>query len=102
VRSLYIDNAQVFESGFAMVRHWQPTAPRAAERLSSIRQPGVIVVGDHDSEDVRTTARKLAGSIKDVECVVIENAGHLVSLDAPEAFTAVVVDFVASKHILSG
>ncbi len=102
VKALYVDNADVFESGFAMVRHWQPTAPPATERLSSIRQPAVIVVGDHDSEDVRTTARKLAGSIKDVECVVIENAGHLVNLDAPEAFAAVVADFVASIRIPAG
>jgi pimeloyl-ACP methyl ester carboxylesterase len=102
VKSLYIDNAEVFESGFAMVRHWQPTAPPAAERLTSIRQPAVIVVGDHDSEDVRITARKLAGSVKDAECVVLENAGHFVNLDAPEAFTTVVADFVASRHIPSG
>jgi pimeloyl-ACP methyl ester carboxylesterase len=102
VKALYVDNAEVFESGFAMVRHWQPTAPPAAERLSSIRQPAVVVVGDHDSEDVRATARKLAGSIKDVECVVIENTGHLVNLDAPEAFATVVADFVASNRVPAG
>jgi pimeloyl-ACP methyl ester carboxylesterase len=98
VKALYVDNADVFESDFAMIRHWQPTSPPAAGRLSSIDRPTLLVVGDHDTADVRSTVEKLAGAINDSTLVVIENTGHLVNLDAPDAFTSAVVEFIASKQ----
>jgi pimeloyl-ACP methyl ester carboxylesterase len=102
VKALYVDNADVFESDFAMVRYWQPTWPPAADRISSIDKATLVVIGDHDSEQVHATAHKLAGAISHARCVVIEGAGHLVSLDAPDAFTSAVVDFVASKQEPAG
>jgi pimeloyl-ACP methyl ester carboxylesterase len=94
VRALYIDNARVFTNGFESVRYWQPTTPSAADRLSSIKKPALILIGDHESEAGQITARRLADALDEATLVVVEGAGHLVNFDAPEAFTTAVARFV--------
>ena len=101
VRALYLDNARVFTDGFESVRYWQPTTPPASDRLSSIKRPALILIGDQESEAGQSTARRLAEALDEATLVVVEGAGHLVNLDAPEAFTTAVarfVDTVEGRH----
>src|SRR6185503_10684511 len=93
VRSIYLDNSDAFLSDFALVRHWRPTNPPARQRLSSIKIPTLLLVGDRDTPHVRATVDVLSASIHGAKTVVIANAGHLLNLDAPEAFNSAVADF---------
>jgi 3-oxoadipate enol-lactonase len=94
VKTIYLDNADVFDSDFALVRLWRPTEPPAGQRLSSIRVPTLIITGDQDSPQVRATADKLAASIDGAETTVVRGAGHLLNMDAPQAFNKAVLDFL--------
>lgn len=95
VKANYLANAHVFESDFALVRLWRPTDPPASQRLSSIRVPTLILVGDQDSVDVRAMAETLATRISGAEMTVVRGAGHLLHLDAPDLFDNAVLDFLA-------
>jgi pimeloyl-ACP methyl ester carboxylesterase len=95
VKASYLDNADVFESDFALVRLWLPTDPPAGQRLSSIRVPTLILVGDQDGVHVRAIADTLAARISGAEMTVVRGAGHLLHLDAPDLFDNAVLDFLA-------
>ncbi|HXV62533.1 MAG TPA: alpha/beta fold hydrolase [Vicinamibacteria bacterium] len=94
VRAIYLDNGDAFESDFALVRLWRPADPPAEERLSSIRVPTLILVGDQDSEQTRATADMLAARIGDAKMIVLRDAGHLLNFDAPDRFNEAVLDFL--------
>ena len=70
--------------------------PPAIERLSEISAPTLIVVGDKDLEPIRETADLLASSIRGARKAVIRDAAHLPSLEHPEEFNRVVLDFLLS------
>ena len=95
VRTMYMDNAHVFASDFAMVRLWRPTDPPAAQRLSTIRARTRILVGDRDTAHVRDTVDRLTARIPSAEERVFKGAGHLLNLDAPDAFNEAMLDFLA-------
>jgi 3-oxoadipate enol-lactonase len=94
VKAIYLDNADVFGSDYALVRLWQPTVPPAAERISSIDRPTLLLVGDRDSDHVRETVRRLRDTIPDAQEVIVERAGHLLNLDAPDIFDREVTAFL--------
>lgn len=94
VREIYLDQGDVFESDFALIRLWRPTEPPARERLSAIRVPTLILTGEHDAEPVHDTAEELTAGIAGAEAVVVPGAGHLSNLDAPRAFNESVLSFL--------
>lgn len=98
VRAIYLDNADVFESDFALVRLWRPADPPAEERLSAIRVPTLILVGDQDSEPTRVTADELLARIPGAQRIVLREAGHLLNLDAPDRFNEAVLDFLGRSR----
>src|SRR5262245_9278720 len=66
---------------------------RVIDSLSSIRVPTLIVVGEYDEPFLAATdymAAQIPGAVK----VVIDNAGHAVNIDQPDAFNAVVREFL--------
>ncbi len=98
VKALYLDNADVFDSDFALVRFWRPTDPPAEQRLHSIRVPTLILVGDQDSATVHATADTVAAGVDGARKVVFQGAGHLLNLDAPEQFNEAVLDFLTTTR----
>jgi 3-oxoadipate enol-lactonase len=73
---------------------WEGGGPEAIE-LSSVRAPTLVAVGEHDKPDFHAIAERLAREIPDAELVVIPGAGHLPSLERPEATTELVSRFLA-------
>ena len=69
-------------------------APDVRERLGEIRVPVLVVAGDEDVEDVQAAARELVAAIPGAESAVVSGAGHVPSLEQPEAFTAAVLPFL--------
>lgn len=98
VKRIYLDNAAVFASDFALVRLWRPTSPPAVKRLASIRVPALVVVGDQDSDHVRATADELAGRIDGAQLVVLRGGGHLLNLDVPGEFNNAISTFLAKPR----
>ena len=60
--------------------------PDVADRLSEVRAPTLVVVGDEDVEHIQAIARRLAADIPDARLVTIADAAHFPSLERPDAF----------------
>ena len=66
-------------------------------RLGSVGVPALVLVGESDYADFHAIGDRLAASIPDVRRATIAGAGHLPSLEQPEAFEAVVLPFVDAR-----
>jgi 3-oxoadipate enol-lactonase len=73
-----------------------PTTP-ALRRLSEIRVPTLIIVGESDIADVHAHAGAIQAGISESKRVVVKGAGHLVYLEQPKEFNRIVVDFVSER-----
>ena len=63
------------------------------DKLSQIKIPTLIIVGDHDESDPRMSKEmqeKIAGS----QLVILPKSGHMTFVDQPEQFLTAVRDFV--------
>lgn len=69
--------------------------PDDRSTLGSFAGPVLIAVGDADPMISVAAARALGESAPDGRVVVIERAGHLVSLEQPQAFNAALATFLA-------
>jgi 3-oxoadipate enol-lactonase len=66
--------------------------------IEEIRVPTLVVSGDEDSVYPASQARELARRIPGAELAMIEGAGHLVNLEQPKRFNAVVMEFVRKQE----
>lgn len=71
-----------------------PLQPKAAERLDEIRIPVLIVYGDRDIPYIIAAAQFMEERIKGAKKVLIPGTAHLPSMDVPEAFNRIVLDFL--------
>jgi pimeloyl-ACP methyl ester carboxylesterase len=62
--------------------------------LRDLTVPVLVVVGDSDATIPVDAARELAECTEQGRLVVLEGAGHLVSLEQPDAFNRALVDFM--------
>jgi pimeloyl-ACP methyl ester carboxylesterase len=69
-------------------------SPPAIERLSEIKVPTLVIVGDHDVTDILGVADTLISKISGAKKVIIHNAGHHVNMENPKEFDRVVTDFL--------
>lgn len=94
LRELFLDmNGANMDNDWANAPN-APLEPPAIDRLSEVTARTLVVIGDKDLEPIRYTADLLASSIKDARKVVIHDAAHLPSLERPEEFNRVVLDFL--------
>lgn len=69
--------------------------PSESERLGEVSVPALIVTGDEDVGDIHVIADRLAAGIPAAERATIAGAAHLPSLERPEEFDRIVLDFLA-------
>jgi pimeloyl-ACP methyl ester carboxylesterase len=69
-------------------------------QLSDVRAPTLVAVGEHDKPDFLAIADRLAREIPNAEFAVISGAGHLPSLEQPEATQELVSTFMKAKTSL--
>jgi 3-oxoadipate enol-lactonase len=62
----------------------QKLSPPASERLSEIKAPALILVGEGDIADVRVHCRAIHAGISGSERIVVNDTGHLIQLEKPE------------------
>jgi pimeloyl-ACP methyl ester carboxylesterase len=96
IRMIYLDNRDVFESGFPLYMFWQPTRPRASERLSKILVPTLIIRGDRDNPAYITLTDKISRGIKNSRTKIISGGTHFIHLDKPQEFNRAVMEFLVS------
>ncbi|HLG76044.1 MAG TPA: alpha/beta fold hydrolase [Ktedonobacteraceae bacterium] len=69
--------------------------PPAISRLSEVNVPTLIIVGNYDLPEKLELARLLARSIPHAQYEEIAGAAHMVSMEQPQAFNRVVLDFLS-------
>jgi 3-oxoadipate enol-lactonase len=69
----------------------------AAVDIAAVRMPVLVLVGERDKPDFRAIAERLARELPDAEHAVIPDAGHLPSLEAPEATLGLIRSFLEAK-----
>ena len=66
----------------------------AIERLEEIQMPTLVIVGDQDLPDMQAIAGLLAKRIPNARKVIMPDAAHLPSMEKPEQFNKIVLDFL--------
>ncbi len=66
----------------------------AARRLDQLRVPTLIVVGERDLPDFHRAASLVQTQASNARVVVLPGVGHMSNMEAPEAFNAVVLEFL--------
>jgi len=69
--------------------------PPAADRLSEVRSPSLVMVGDSDQPRTLAAADLLARELPNARRVVMRNTAHLPNMERPEEFNGIVLDFLA-------
>ena len=64
-------------------------------RVSTLRIPTLVVVGEDDKADFLAIAQHLAEEIPDADLAIVPGAGHLVGVDQPEELNALLLEFLA-------
>lgn len=68
--------------------------PDSRPMLSRLAVPVLVLVGEEDTVTPPDVARAMAAAIPGARLVVVPGAGHLASLEQPEAFTGAVREFL--------
>ncbi len=75
----------------------QPLTPPAIGRLSEVKCPTLVILGEQDLPHIKDIARLLVKGIAGARLVTIPRAGHIVNLDARDAFNQAVESFLAGR-----
>jgi pimeloyl-ACP methyl ester carboxylesterase len=89
-------NARVYEHANLEV----PLSPPAVDRLSEIRSPTLLLLGERDVPDEHRIVEQLYREVSNSERVVFPGVGHVINLETPEEFNRVVLVFMR-KHPIS-
>ena len=73
--------------------------PPESKRLAEVNVPTLVLTGDEDVADIHRIAERLAAGIPGAERATIADAAHLPSLERPEQFDRVVLDFLARHGV---
>ena len=68
--------------------------PGCIDELAQITVPALVVVGEHDDAYLRA-ADVMAARLPNAKKVVIPGAGHVVSIEEPEALNAAILEFLS-------
>jgi pimeloyl-ACP methyl ester carboxylesterase len=69
-------------------------SPPAAKRLSEIKVPTLLILGDRDVPQIKATIETLEKGIVGSKKVVVHGAGHLVNMERPDEFNRALFDFL--------
>jgi 3-oxoadipate enol-lactonase len=85
---------EAYEAGKAEGKP-QPLDPPAAERLAEVRLPTLVIVGEVDEPGGVVAERHLAASVEGARLVEFPGVAHMIQLEQPEHFNALVLEFLA-------
>jgi pimeloyl-ACP methyl ester carboxylesterase len=67
------------------------------DQIDKIETPTLVVVGEQDVATTPEKARRMAGKIPGAKLAVIPHAGHLCTIEEPEAVTSALQEFLAGS-----
>ena len=89
---------RAFELQLAVAGGAEPTErkldPPASARLHEVRASTLVVVGEHDVADMHELARRFAREIPNARLEVVPGAKHLPSLERPDVFNRLLLEFL--------
>jgi pimeloyl-ACP methyl ester carboxylesterase len=68
--------------------------PNIFERLGEVQAPALVLTGDEDRDDMQVIAERLAKEIPDARRASIAGAAHIPSLERPDEFDELVLEFL--------
>jgi pimeloyl-ACP methyl ester carboxylesterase len=57
--------------------------------------PVLVIVGERDTDDLKTIAQRIAREAPDARLEIVANASHHPSLEQPDAFNRLLLEFLA-------
>lgn len=72
--------------------------PLAAPRLSEIRAPALVLIGDEDRPRPQAAANLLAKSLPNARKVVMTGTAHLPNMERPDEFNDLVLNFLKNSE----
>jgi pimeloyl-ACP methyl ester carboxylesterase len=96
VHRIYLDNEDVFRSGFPVYLLWQPIQGPVENKLSTVRARVLVVRGDSDSPMYAAITDKIIKGIPQSTTVVIPGGTHFLNLEKPAEFNRAVLGFLRS------
>jgi len=78
------------------------TVVPAIDRLGEVRVPALVLVGERDQPDFLAIANELKAGLPEARQGVVPGAGHMLPMEAPGEFNALVMDFLKSSVSISG
>jgi len=72
-----------------------PLSPPASERLSQVRLPVLVVVGELDTSGTQASAIHLEAQVAGARRVVIPGVAHMIGMEVPDRLADLIVEFVA-------
>jgi pimeloyl-ACP methyl ester carboxylesterase len=90
VRSIARENLQQYDIPDGLMR-WSD--PPAFERLSEVRPPTMVIVGERDQPDTRRVGELMADAIPNARLEWLD-ADHMPNMRRPEEFNLLVLDFL--------
>jgi 3-oxoadipate enol-lactonase len=73
----------------------QPLDPPAVQRLAEVRVPTLVMIGDVDEPGGVAAGRHLAASVAGARLVEFRGVAHMIQLEEPDRFNALVLEFLA-------
>jgi pimeloyl-ACP methyl ester carboxylesterase len=73
--------------------------PPAAGRLHELNIPILVIIGDLDESGTQASADVLAAGAPNARKVVFHNVAHMASMEKPEEFNKLVLDFLAENNL---
>jgi pimeloyl-ACP methyl ester carboxylesterase len=71
--------------------------PPSGLRGAEVGVPTLVVWGEHDVDQIIDNCERMARDIPGARTVVLDGAGHMANMDAPAAFDAALLDFLAAR-----
>jgi 3-oxoadipate enol-lactonase len=72
----------------------QPLDPPAVQRLDDVRVPTLVMIGEVDEPGGVAAGRHLADSVAGARLVEFPGVAHMIQLEEPERFNALVLEFL--------
>ena len=72
----------------------QPLEPQAADRLTELTIPLLVMIGTLDEPRSRALAAHLVASVPESRSVAVEGVAHMIQLEAPERVSEELRDFI--------
>ena len=69
--------------------------PSAADRLTEVAAPTLVIVGELDQPDMMKAGEHLAASLPHARMVRMPGVAHLPPMEAPEEFLSIVTEFLS-------